>query len=90
MIGTVYRITPPGREPVEGRVQGNGGVLGGDTPRARFAGLQALRLAASGAYPFGGYEPKPGHVRVYPNFTAEGNGAHVDVQIVGALVEIVR
>jgi hypothetical protein len=89
MIGTIYKITTRDGQTVAGRVQGNGGMLGGDSSRKALGGLNELRQAASGEYPFGGYEPKPGHVRVYPEFSANGNGPSVDVPIVGATVEIV-
>lgn len=50
MIGTIYRITRPTGDVVEGRVQGAGGMLGGagpkKTPRQAQAGLRTLQNAS--------------------------------------------
>jgi len=90
---TTYRITTQSGRVVEGRVQGAGGFLGGGGPicdeTAAEGALRHLRLFAIGGCRFGGYEPSPGHVRVYPHVTAESNGEYVDVDIRGARVEIV-
>lgn len=74
---------------VSGCVQGAGGILasgfgGGSTPLERLQtdarrAAQGLRLSV--------YEPAPGHVRVYPEYSAAGNGPHVDICIVNATIE---
>jgi hypothetical protein len=81
-MGTIYRITPKIGRVAEGRVQGNGGVLRGHD------GLRKLEFFARTGR-FGGYQPLPGWVRVYEQFSAETNGPEFDVCIAGAKIEIV-
>jgi hypothetical protein len=81
-VSTVYRITPKIGRPAVGRVQGNGGILSGED------GLRKLRFFAEKGK-FGGYQPLPGWVRVYEEYSAATNGPEFDVCIKGATVEIV-
>jgi hypothetical protein len=58
---------------IEGVVQGNAGFL------ARPHGVGRLRLdmlKARNGHRLSCYEPKPGHVAVYPELTAHNNGPH--------------
>lgn len=80
-IATVYTITPLNGAPVTGRVQGSGGFLVG------VAGLARLAYASDSGR-FAGYEPAPGHVCVYPDWTPASNGPGVAVNIRGARVEM--
>ncbi len=82
MSATRYRIEKNGKS-VVGVVQGNGGVLAG------IHGLKRLHASADHGRILGLYEPLPGHVRVFPSYSAEGNGPHVDVDLLGASVTIV-
>ena len=92
MIGTIYRIrTAVGTEHI-GRVQGSGGMLGGagprKTPHQAVDGLRMLRLAAAECI-VASRAGMQGTVRIFPRFSALGNGPHVDVDVRGATVEIV-
>jgi hypothetical protein len=80
-IATIYTITPLDGTPITGRVQGSGGLLVG------VAGLARLAYA-SDSRRFAGYEPAPGHVCVYPEWTPADNGPPVTVNIRGAKIEM--
>jgi hypothetical protein len=84
-----YRITTPTGFTVVGPVQGSGGLVGGQSEKERAGGLAKLRHAANGGA-FYGYQPTPGHVRVYPWYSARGNGPIVDVCILDATIELVE
>jgi hypothetical protein len=63
---------------VRGPVHGCGGTIRGED------GLRRLRLSIrrakdGDAIPL--YEPKAGHVRMYPNYSADGDGEPVDVDL---------
>lgn len=60
---------------VQGVVQGAGGT---DVRYERLLGV--WRLAQEG-HEHGMYEPRPRHVRVYPQFSAQGLGPPVDVDL---------
>lgn len=63
---------------VEGVVQGNAGFL------ARPHGVGRLRLdmlKARNGHRLSCYEPKPGHVAVYPQMNAHGDGPHQYVDL---------
>lgn len=88
-----FAIRPAGGRQVIGVVHGNGGVLGSDPAHAA-EDLRRLRVAVTRATlgdPLVGlFEPKPGHVRVYPSYSALGDGPAVDVSLVDAEVEIAK
>jgi hypothetical protein len=63
---------------VVGPVQGCGGVLRWNEGRDR---LQLDTERARAGEELSVYEPKPGHVRVYPDYSAAGNGDPVDVDL---------
>ncbi len=68
---------------VVGPVQGSGGVIG------LAAGRERLELAIKRAElgrPTGIYEPIPGHARMFPSYSAFGNGDHVDADLRGAVL----
>ena len=81
---TTYRITTRHGRVVEGRIQGSGGMLSGS------GGLTTLERLATTAVYTRAYQPAEGHVRVYPDYCAAGNGEHVGVDIRGARVGIVE
>ena len=81
MSVTRYRITFPDGSGVVGAVHGAGGLLDG------MPGLKRLWAAARGAR-HGCYEPKPGHVLVYPDFSAASNGPEYHTEILGARVDL--
>lgn len=83
-MSSIYRITPRavGSPTVTGRVHGNGGMLSGED------GLRKLHFFATTGR-FGGYQPSPGHVRVYPQWSAAGDGLGVDVPIARATIQLV-
>ena len=60
---------------VEGPVQGAGGFV------SRLADLEAQRALNALGRPLTIYEPDPGHVEVFPEYTAESNGPGVRVHI---------
>lgn len=74
-----FRFQGPGID-VSGPVQGSGGLI---KSLARLE--QQQRLAAKGK-PLGVYEPEPGHVCVFPDYTGSEDGRRVNVPI--ALCEI--
>lgn len=92
----VFRITTADGRTVTGPVQGTGGLVGAafaDGPRAAAAPMLArlrgdVRRAAKGLR-LSCYEPKPGHVRVKPDYCAESDGTPIDVSLVGARIEVV-
>ncbi len=62
---------------VTGPVHGCGGVLDASSgPR-----LDTAIARARKGLPTNLYEPKPGHARVYPNYSADGNGEPLDVDL---------
>ena len=78
-----FRLTGAGFD-VTGPVQGNGG------PVQRLGQLQAAQRCALEGSPTGLYEPRPGHVCVYPDFTATDNGREFHVPLTdGTLLEAV-
>lgn len=66
-----------GRE-ITGPVHGNGGIIRGESARARLE-LQQKRARAGHAITL--YEPAPGCVCVYPEYAAAGNGTPVHVDL---------
>src|SRR6185503_3454878 len=63
---------------VTGPVQGCGGTI------SAVGGVQRLTVEVTHARTgrrLGVYEPSPGHVRVFPNYSAAGNGDPVDVDL---------
>lgn len=68
---------------VTGAVHGSGGLIAGP------AGITRLTLAVDRAERgrrLDLYEPRPGGVRVYPDYGAAGSGEPVDVPLAGARV----
>jgi hypothetical protein len=82
-VSTIYRITPKIGRPASGRVHGNGGMLSGHD------GLGKLQFFARTGR-FGGYQPLPGWVRVYEEWTVAADGLAFDVYVAGATIEIVQ
>ena len=72
---TRFRFTLANGRTVAGPVQGAGGVVS-DLERMK----RAIRLAKEGR-DTGLYEPHPGHVVVFPEFSAEGDGPRVAVDL---------
>jgi hypothetical protein len=70
-----FRFDLPRGETIISVVQGNGGLC------QAWYQLQREKERAARGEPLTTYEPKPGHVRLYPHYNAEGNGPHVDVPI---------
>ena len=81
-----YVITTADGRTFSGMVHGSGGIVG-DGPRCLDRLRTDARRAAEGKR-LSIYEPKPGHARVYQNYTAEGSGNEVDVPLAGATVEV--
>lgn len=78
-----YRITTPSGEVHEGPVHGSGGLIRGSD------GLNRLRMASENHPDNGGlYAPKPGHVKMYSEWTAHGS-SHKAVPISGSKVEMI-
>lgn len=71
-----FRLTGVGFD-VAGPVQGNGG------PVQRLGQLQAAQRNALEGAPTGLYEPRPGHVCVYLDFSAMDNGREFHVPLTG-------
>lgn len=72
---------------VTGVVHGCGGVL------SRPGDLERLQLSIERAKegdPLAVYEPRPGHVRVYPHYSAYHQGDHIDVGLRGATVSLAK
>jgi len=74
-----FRFSGPGLD-VTGPVQGNGGLV---PSLARLE--QQQRLAADGLS-LGVYEPEPGHVCVFPDYSGSDNGRRVHVPLVGVTI----
>ncbi len=72
---TRFRFTLADGTKVMGPVQGASGVVG-SIERMR----QAVRRAKAG-HDTGLYEPKPGHVDVFPMYSAHSNGPRVAVNL---------
>lgn len=75
----------PGRE-ITGPVQGCGGLVGAGytTTLTRVLALSRMRearTAALGRHKTGLYEPKRGFCAVYPEYSAQGNGPEVLVDL---------
>ena len=70
-----FRLTLANGRTVTGPVQGAGGVVS-DLERMK----RAIRLAKEGR-DTGLYEPRPGHVDVFPEFSAQGDGPRVAVDL---------
>lgn len=72
-----------------GPVHGAGGVLGG-RPHHALARLRAdaERATNDPGHRLSVYEPAPGHCRIYPDYSAAGNGEPADVPLAGAQVEL--
>lgn len=77
---TRYRIEV-GKKTYVGAVQGASGPLKGRQ------GLKRLQHMAGGGKPTV-YEPAPGHVRVFPEYNAAGQGPAIDVHVLGAFITI--
>lgn len=68
-------------------MQGSGGLLG--QSRKRVLGLMdTLQRRAQESAPLGVYEPIPGHVRVYPDYSYAGHGDGVDVSLIDCKVTV--
>ncbi len=70
-------------EVVVGPVQGCGGVV---ERRGGFGRLRVAIVHAEEGLPTGLYEPRPGWARVYPEYSAQGQGPAIDVDLRGAEV----
>ncbi len=68
---------------VVGPVQGCGGVV---ERRGGFGRIRVAIVNAEEGLPTGLYEPRPGYARVYPDYSAQGQGEPVDVDLRGAEV----
>lgn len=69
---------------VTGPVQGSGGVIG--SGEHNLARLQTQTRRANAGEPLGIYEPRPGHVVMYPHYSAHDTGEPVEVDLRGAEV----
>lgn len=81
---TRYTVQLASGEQVCGAIHGTGGLVGGG-----FHNLDRVRMMVINAdrgWPLGVFEPKVGHVRMYPNATTADAGAWVDVDLRGAKV----
>jgi hypothetical protein len=85
-------FSPTGELLAQGPIQGNGGMLGfaaAHRPaKERDADALETLLAVQRVYQRKGsqsrlYEPEPGHVAVYPRFSATDDGAPVAVPLAG-------
>jgi len=78
---TWFRFSTPGSPIVTGVVQGSGGVIRCGKEEATRRLRRQTRLAREGK-PLDIYEPRVGHVRVFPNYSADGSGEpHRDVDL---------
>lgn len=78
-----------------GPIMGKGGMICAgisDMDLARWVALdrinQAQRLTAQGYRGPGIYEPEPGCVAIYPDYSAEGDGEPVAIPLVGTKFSI--
>lgn len=85
---TWFRFTAPGMTPVVGAVQGSGGVIHYGVDESTRKMRRQTRLARSGDR-LDVYEPRRGHVRVFPDYGPGGSGRHVDVDLRRASFEVV-
>lgn len=85
---TWFRFTAPGMAPVVGAVQGSGGVIRYGVDESTRKMRRQTRLARSGDR-LDVYEPRRGHVRVFPDYGPGGSGRHVDVDLRRASFEVV-
>jgi hypothetical protein len=76
-----FRFTGPGID-VTGPVQGNGGFV------SSLAVLQKQQELAKYGFPLGIYEPFPGQVVVFPEFTAKDDGSPVYVELDSVSIEL--
>ena len=78
---TWFRFSNPGAPPVVGVVQGSGGVIRYNKEESTRRLRRQTKLAREGK-PLDIYEPRRGHVRVFPHYDHGGRGErHVDVYL---------
>jgi hypothetical protein len=63
---------------VTGAIHGSGGIIRGERGAERIR--KSIKLADDGR-DLGVYEPRPGHVRMYLNYTAAESGGPIDVDL---------
>ena len=89
---TWFRFSTPGSPIVTGVVQGSGGVIRCGKEEATRRLRRQTRLAREGK-PLDIYEPRVGHVRVFPNYSADGSDGsgepHRDVDLRHATFTVV-
>lgn len=87
MKPTRFIITTPEGMSVAGVVHGSGGVVthAQDVHRLR----ADARKAAQGKR-LSIYEPKPGHARVFTDYSFKESGPYVDISLIGATIEVAK
>jgi hypothetical protein len=98
MSATIFQCFSPASEPIaQGPIRGSGGMLGYAMAHcsAKDRDAESLRilLAVQRVYARKGsqnrvYEPAPGHVAVYPDYDAAGDGEPVLVPLTGTRLTI--
>ncbi len=96
MMAVRIKATLATGETITGPIMGNGGMVGSGAlcHGAKSAGRQALRSlrvaqsrAADGLHlPI--FEPSPGHVAIYPDFSAATDGERIEIPLAGTTFSI--
>lgn len=75
-----YHFQGPGVD-VCGPVQGSGGTIASSSPELAQERMRAMIDQARDERPIGCYEPRPGCVAVYPDYSYLGHGKAVTVDL---------
>lgn len=88
MSALCFRVTAADGRTATGPIQGAGGMVECGTIGTPLERIQCDARRADNGLRLSIFEPTPGYCRIFPDYSAAGNGEPVDLPLPGAVVEL--